>query len=131
MWGGGGGGGGGRGKGGVAAGGWHDTKHQPASSSSAQTYLICVRSPAGDVDQVREMTEHPAADAAAAYVQCMRQIDCAIEGPMAEHLQKDMAARRQADRSIGGQHFHIWLSVCPSNYWGTLTFDTTTEGCSC
>ena len=65
------------------------------------------------------MTQHAAAKAAAEYVQGVRLLDCAIEGLVVEHLQKDMAARRQADRSIGGQHFHIWLSVgaFSSNYF--------------
>lgn len=67
---------------------------------------------AGSHEQVKEMTQHPAAGAAAAYIQSVRLLECAIEGSVVEHLQKDMAARRQADRSIGGQQFHIWLSVC-------------------
>lgn len=66
---------------------------------------------AGTLPEVQHQLQQPGARAAAAYVESMRMLDCTIEGPMVEHLQKDMAARRQADRSIDGHHFHIWLSV--------------------
>ncbi|KAK9820667.1 hypothetical protein WJX74_003228 [Apatococcus lobatus] len=65
----------------------------------------------GTLERVKQQLQHPAASAAAAYVESMRLLDCAIEGSMVEHLQRDMAARRQADRSIDGQHFHNWLSL--------------------